>query len=188
MSSPHAPMTKYDHLGAMGRNGVEAALLAQRGFSGDPEVLEGDLGFWRFAGAVDCDWDFLTRDLGTFWTTPQTWYKRYPVILYTQPGIEAVRGILAEHRLQPEQIEHVEIRTTRTNRVQAGKEILDAMDAWTSYAYNVAAAVYDVRPRRAWQEPRCFRNPDLLRLVARIDQRPLAAEELKSVGNYWEGW
>jgi 2-methylcitrate dehydratase PrpD len=188
MSAAHAPMTKYDHLGAMARNGVEAALLARRGFTGDREVLEGDLGFWRFAGAVDCDWDFLSRDLGTFWTTPQTWYKRYPVILYTHPGIEAVRGIVAEHRLAPEQIEHVEVRTTRTNRVQAGKEIVDAMDAWTSYAYNVAAAIYDVRPRRAWQEPTTYRDGRLLGLMHKIDQRPLAADELRSSGNYWEGW
>jgi 2-methylcitrate dehydratase PrpD len=188
MSAAHAPMTKYDHLGAMARNGVEAALLAQRGFTGDREVLEGDLGFWRFAGAADCHWDFLSRDLGTFWTTPQTWYKRYPVILYTHPGIEAVRSILAEHAVTPEQIEHVEVRTTRTNRVQAGKEILDAMDAWTSYAYNVAAAVYDVRPRRAWQEPSTYRDSKLLSLMQRIDQRPLGPEELRSTGNYWEGW
>jgi 2-methylcitrate dehydratase PrpD len=188
MSAEHAPMTKYDHLGAMCRNGVEAALLARRGFTGDREVLEGDLGFWRFAGAVDCDWQFLTRDLGSFWTTPETWYKRYPVILYTTPGIDAVRSVLAEHALTPEQIDHVEVRTTRTNRVQAGKEIGDAMDAWTSYAYNVAAAVYDIRPRRAWQEPQVFQDPRLLALARKIDLRPLRPDELKSVGNYWEGW
>jgi hypothetical protein len=80
------------------------------------------------------------------------------------------------------------VRTTRTNRVQAGKEILDAMDAWTSYAYNVAAAVYDVRPRRAWQEPSTYRDSKLLSLMQRIDQRPLGPEELRSTGNYWEGW
>jgi hypothetical protein len=99
-----------------------------------------------------------------------------------------VRGILAEHELTPGGIEHVEVRTTRTNRVQAGKEILDAMDAWTSYAYNVAAAVYDVRPRRAWQEPSSYRDAKLLSLTQKIDQRPLAANELRSTGNYWEGW
>src|SRR5207249_5241280 len=35
-------------LGVMARAGIQAALLAQRGFTGDLEVLEGDLGFWRF--------------------------------------------------------------------------------------------------------------------------------------------
>lgn len=188
MSSTHAPMTKYDHLGAMARNGVEAALLAQRGFTGDRNVLEGDLGFWRFAGALGCDWEFFTRDLGSFWTVPQTWYKRYPIILYTTPGVEAVRSIIRDKGIKLDQIEHVEIRTNRTNKVQSGKEILDSMDAWTSYSYNVAAGLYDVRPRRTWQEPHTYQDPKILSLAAKVDITPLRKEDLRSVGNYWEGW
>jgi len=188
MSSVHAPMTKYDHLGAMARNGVEAALLAQRGFTGDQNVLEGELGFWRFAGALGCDWDFLTRDFGKFWTVPQTWYKRYPVILYTTPGLDLVRTIVHDNGIALDQVEHVEIRTMRTNTVQSGKEILDAMDAWTSYSYNVAAGLHDVRPRRSWQEPITYRDPKLLSLAAKIDISPLRKEDLRSVGNYWDGW
>jgi len=188
MSSAHAPMTKYDHLGAMARNGVEAALLAQRGFTGDKNVLEGDLGFWRFAGALGCDWDFLTRDFGKFWTIPQTWYKRYPVILYTTPGVDVVRTIVHDNGIDLDQIEHVEIRTMRTNKVQSGKEIRDTMDAWTSYSYNVAAGLYDVRPRRMWQEPLIYEDQKLLALAARIDVSPLRKEDLRSEGNYWDGW
>ncbi len=188
MSSAHAPMTKYDHLGAMARNGVEAALLAQRGFTGDKNVLEGNLGFWRFAGALGCNWDFFTQDLGSFWTVPQTWFKRYPIILYATPALEAVRSIIRDNGIDLDKIEHVEVRTNRSNRVQSGKEILDAMDAWTSYSYNLAAGLYDVWPRRTWQEPCTYQDPKLLALAAKIEICPLPKEDLRSVGNYWEGW
>lgn len=188
MSSPRAPMTKYDHIGLMAQNGIQAALLAQRGFTGDPEVLEGEIGFWRFAGAAGCDWDLLTRDLGSYWTIPETWYKRYPAILYAGPGIELARQLVRENGVPLEAIERLEVGTTRTNEVQLGKEVRDSMDAWTSYAYNVAVALHDVWPRRSWQEPRVYGRPDILDLARKIDVRPLEPGELSTSGNYWEGW
>ncbi len=188
MSSPHSPMTKYDHLGLMTQNGIQAALLAQRGFSGDPQVLEGEFGFWRFVGALGCDWEHLTRDLGSYWTIPETWFKVYPVILYTNPGVALTRQIVREHNISLDAIEHVEIATNRTNEVQAGKEILDAMDAWTSYPYNVAVGLFDVRPWRNWQVPETYRRSDVLDLMRKVDLRPLQAAEVSTMGNYWEGW
>jgi 2-methylcitrate dehydratase PrpD len=67
LSSRKRAMPKYDHLALMTQAGVQAALLAGRGFTGDLEVLEGEIGFWRFAGAPGCDWEALSRDLGQHW-------------------------------------------------------------------------------------------------------------------------
>lgn len=188
MSSEHAPMTKYDHLGLIAQNGIQAALLARRGFTGDREVLEGEHGFWRFAGALGYDEDFVTKDLGSTWTIPQTWFKRYPVILYTTPVLDTVRRLMSDHRLDPDSLERIEVATTRPNAVQAVTEVRDEMDAWTSTPYNVAVAAHDVRPRRAWQQPSTYRRPDLARLAGAVSVRALRGDELPSVGNYWEGW
>ena len=71
LASRNLPMTKYDHLALMTQNGIQAALLAHRGFTGDLEVLEGeDIGFWRFAGAQGCDWDAFTKYLNTAFRSP----------------------------------------------------------------------------------------------------------------------
>lgn len=187
MSSPHAPMTKYDHIGLMAQAGIQAALLAQRGFTGDPEVLEGDVGFWRFAGAQGCDWDFLTRDLGSLWTTPQTWYKRYPVILYVTPGIDVAREVVSRDSIPLDEVERIEVRALRANTVQQGKAIRDGMDAWTSYAYNVAAGLYDPRPRRSWHDPANYRRDELLSLTGKVQLAALEPGEAGE-GHYWEGW
>ncbi len=188
MTSGHAPMTKYDHLGLIAQNGIQAALLARRGFTGDLEVLEGEHGFWRFAGALGFDERFVTEGLGSTWTIPQTWFKRYPVILYTTGVLDVVRRLLRENGLAPDGIEHVAVATTRPNAVQSMTEVRDEMDAWTSTPYNVAAAAYDVRPRRAWQQPATYRRPDLARLARAVEMRTLRPDELPPVGNYWEGW
>lgn len=188
MTSDHAPMTKYDHLGLIAQNGIQAALLARRGFTGDRSVLEGEYGFWRFAGALGFDEDFVTKGLGSTWTIPETWFKRYPVILYTTPVLDTVRRVMRERGIDAAGIERIEVATTRPNAVQSVVVVRDEMDAWTSTPYNVAAAAYDVRPRRAWQQPSTYRRPELGRLARAVEVRALRPDELPVVGNYWEGW
>ncbi len=186
--SPYAPMTKYDHLGAMSRNGVEAALLAQRGFTGDLEVLEGEDGFWRFAGGSEgCDWEHLTRDLGSYWTVREMTHKPYPVNLYNQPHVAAVHQIAREHGLRPGDIDEIEIRSSRTGG-SLYKQLCGAIDAYRNQGYMLAAMLYDIRPYRSWHLPETMQRTDLRDLADRVTTKPFRDGEVTSVGNYWERW
>jgi 2-methylcitrate dehydratase PrpD len=61
------PTTKYGLYGEMAQGGVMAALLAQRGYTSHPNVLDGDAGLWRMVGSPDCKWEALTTELGQRW-------------------------------------------------------------------------------------------------------------------------
>lgn len=187
-ASADMPMTKYDHLGLMTQNGIQAALLAQRGFTGDLEVLEGDIGFWRFTGALGCDWEHLTRDLGSYWTINEVSYKPYPVGLYNGPGIHTTRRLVQENNLRPDEIEQVEVRTTRAEEGVVRREVRHSLDAWHNSAYTLTAGLFDVRPFRSWQEPRNFQRQDLLGFMDRVRFGRLRDDELGTKGNYWERW
>ena len=185
-SSVNHPMTKYDHLGLMAQAGIQAALLAHRGFTGDLDVLEGDIGFWRFAGAPGCDWETLTRDIGTSWVTREVAYKWYPTNhSVNNPTIALVQRMVREHGLQPVEIEHIEVRRGRAAEPPPDA-IRTQMEAWTVPHYTIACGVWDVRPRRSWQEPETFRRPDLTAFMQRIELVPLREGEVKTSGNYWE--
>ena len=58
-------MAKALQTGNAARNGVNAALLAQKGFTADRTILEAPMGF---ASALclegECDWEMLTKGLG----------------------------------------------------------------------------------------------------------------------------
>lgn len=187
-ASPHAAMTKYDHLGLMSQAGVQAALLAQRGFTGDLEVLEGEIGFWRFAGAQGCDWDHLVNGLGSKWTIREVSYKPYPVGLYGNPGIEVARRIVREHAIRPEEIEQVEVRTTRAAEGGGHRLLRHSLDAWLNPYYTLAAGILDIRPRRAWQEPRGYERADARALMEKVDFQRVREGEVTGTGNYWERW
>lgn len=182
------PMVKYDHLGAVTQNGIQAALLAQRGFTGDLEVLEGeDIGFWRFAGAQGCDWNALTQELGRRWVIPDVTYKHYPAVLYTNSIVYEIQRLVREHRLAPEEITGVEVRASRTEAPPLHNP-RHYLEAWHNSAYSVAAGVYDVRPLRSWEEPRNFQRPDLLAFMPKVRFATLRPGEVTTQGNYWERW
>ncbi|MDO8673955.1 MAG: MmgE/PrpD family protein, partial [Dehalococcoidia bacterium] len=58
------PMHKRAMYGAIAEAGVNAALLAANGFTGDTSVLDADRAFWTAFGVSPADWDFMVRDLG----------------------------------------------------------------------------------------------------------------------------
>jgi hypothetical protein len=47
--------------------GIEAALAARRGFTGELAILEMDRGFVSMFGGLDADVGSITRDLGHSW-------------------------------------------------------------------------------------------------------------------------
>ena len=183
------PMTKYDHLALMAQSGVQAALLAQRGFTGDLEVLEGEnTGFWRFAGGQGCDWDVLKTGLGTQWLLPQVTYKHFPAVLYTNSIIHEVRRLVAENHLVPDDIERLEVRSARVSEHANRPLPTQYLEAWGNSAYTIAAGVYDVRPLRSWEQPETFQRQDLAAFMEKISFAKLRDGEVASTGNYWERW
>ncbi len=188
LATPGRIMTKYDHLGVMTRNGIEAALLAQRGFTGDATALDGENGFWRFAGAASCDWEHMLGGLGERWTIPEVVFKPFPSAISTLSSIDLARRMAREHAIQPEAIERVIVRIPRT----MGNEVMTPVDhpenAWRSHFYGIAAALLDVRPIRAWLDPAVYQRPDVLTLMARVQLAPLTHADNVPTGKAAEGW
>jgi len=60
-------MAKYGILGWGAQGGVASALLAEMGYTGDTEVLDGDYGFWRFTGHTKWDVKPVLENLGKEW-------------------------------------------------------------------------------------------------------------------------
>ena len=103
-------MAKALQTGNAARNGVTAALLAQKGFSADQTILEAPMGF---ASALclegECDWDALTKDLGKFFYMEQLPpIKRFPTCTPAHRPIEGFLALRQQHGFTAEDIESVE--------------------------------------------------------------------------------
>ncbi|QFU02883.1 MmgE/PrpD family protein [Halomonas sp. THAF5a] len=111
-------MTKPLHVGRAAENGVTAALLASRGFTADPEALDGPWGFMAVQGGGVSE-DKLSQGFGKTWSIvePGVSIKPYPCGVLTHPTIDLMLRLVHEADAKPDDIEEV--------IVHAGSNILN---------------------------------------------------------------
>jgi 2-methylcitrate dehydratase PrpD len=103
-------MTKPLHAGEAARSGVEAAQLAQRGFTADAHILESRFGFFHtFVGAGEFDVDVVLQDFGAPYeiVSPGIGVKPYPSCRQTHRAIDAMLDLVHTHHLQPDDVSEI---------------------------------------------------------------------------------
>ena len=101
-------MTKPLHVGRAAENGVTAALLASRGFTADPAVLDGPWGFFSVMGE-GFSAEKISQGFGKELTiiNPGVSIKPYPSGILTHQSMDAMLALVMKHDLLPEQVEHI---------------------------------------------------------------------------------
>lgn len=126
--------------GFAGRNGITAALLAKRGLTGNPTILEGRSGFWdALAGKPEMEFalgkgdDFRVMAVGM---------KKFPCCYLSQRIIDGILALVRENNLKPDEIEEVEIGVNRIfTQILKYPEPKNAEEARFSLPHIVAAAI-----------------------------------------------
>jgi 2-methylcitrate dehydratase PrpD len=103
-------MTKPLHVGRAAENGVTAALLATRGFTADPDALDGPWGFFAVQGG-GVSAEKISRGFGKSWSIidPGVSIKPYPCGVLTHPTIDLMLKLVTDHNVKPNDIEAVKV-------------------------------------------------------------------------------
>jgi 2-methylcitrate dehydratase PrpD len=109
MAAQEGAMVKRLHAGRAAQAGVQAALLAQRGFTGISDVLEAGYGGFlsSFSGRPNAA--RLTEGLGAQWETTQVGFKLYPSVTSIHTALDALDTVMAQQDLQAGDIEHISV-------------------------------------------------------------------------------
>lgn len=92
--------------------GVQAALLASKGYTGPVEVFEGKEGLFEVLDKVKWDRDILTKGLGDNFLINQCGYKAFPTEALTHQPITAALEVMKESNLDPKEVKEVLVETT----------------------------------------------------------------------------
>jgi 2-methylcitrate dehydratase PrpD len=124
------------------RVGVEAALLAARGFTGRPAELFGvPGGSSRNLEHEGFSLEDLWSDLGSRWRIDELYFKPYPVCRWTHPAVEATLQLRAEHALESRDVVSVEIGTFAAATSLSTRQPVDTEEAQYSLPFVVASAL-----------------------------------------------
>jgi len=106
-------MVKPFHAGNAARNGVEAALLAQQGFTADAAIIEAPRGFCdTFFGPGTCDYGKMIDGLGKpyFLESPGLGLKLHPCSAPQFLAADAALHLKREHKINFTDVAQIEVR------------------------------------------------------------------------------
>lgn len=136
-------MTKPLHAGHAAEIGLRATLLAREGFTADPDVLEGDLGYGEvMTPSGEYTPDELTDGLGRTWNVTDLGFKPYPSGVITHAAMDAMRTLVQREGLTASNVKEVRVALD-----DAASEMLihaepdDALQAKFSIEFCLAAVL-----------------------------------------------
>ncbi|MDB5812075.1 MAG: hypothetical protein JWN94_4197 [Betaproteobacteria bacterium] len=170
MAAQEGAMAKRMHGGRAAQSGVYSALLAARGFTGIPNVLEAPYGGFLSSYTDSAQPANLTRGLNTEWRILEMGYKPYASAASTHTALYALGTIMKEHVLKPDDIQAVHLYcSTMAHRHCAWPyEPQGITSAQMSLFYTLAVMAYDGEVLTDQFELARLEEPVLLDFIKRI--------------------
>jgi 2-methylcitrate dehydratase PrpD len=145
-SYAHGGDVKRIHPGLAARDGILAALLAEKGHQGAPDVLEIPDGFFHaFAGenaaAADADIFAAGGQTNSRFAIADCYVKPHACCRHLHPGIDAVLDILTDNDLAPDDVASIDVATYRVAATHGIIGWSEMTTAQMSYRFTLAAAI-----------------------------------------------
>jgi 2-methylcitrate dehydratase PrpD len=157
--------------GWMSMTGVFGALSAQQGFRGGHGVLDGDEGFWIMAGSDRCEFDKMTDGLGTTYYIKETEFKIHPSIAWNHPPHTAIKKLVEEHDIKPDEVEKVLVKGLGAERI-ADYNPAGPVDAMFSLPYTIATTILREKLLPDMYSEEKIKHPQVQSLLKRITIQP----------------
>lgn len=161
-------MTKPLHAGLAARNGVFAALLAQRGFTADTDALGGEQGFLRaFKGPGNYTQELVCARLGKeFALSRGLAIKWFPGGWSTHRTTAGVIDLVGQHALSADEIETIEVALEAIPTLRLNPS--SGVEGKFSIAFNVALGVLKGWPEIEDYSAERMRDPGIRSLMQRV--------------------
>ena len=179
-------MTKPLHPGQAAMNGVNAALLAQLGWTAERDILEAPYGFCQlYAGAGHYDLDRIVKQLGDPYELIATGVaiKQYPCCAFTHRALDGLLALVQQHKPSVEDVVAVECFVGRpTAEVLIHARPQTGLEGKFSMQYCLAAALLDRRIGLLSFSDEKVRRPAAQQLCERVTMRVHAEAQHQPTG------
>jgi aconitate decarboxylase len=168
VSANTGTMTKSTHCGNAGRMGLEAALLAAKGFTSHPDIFEHPAGYVAVLFGEGFNLEAVTQDFGNPYrmVDPGVAIKKHPSQYGTHRGIDAALELRQTHNIDPSQIKSIHIETPIMSYVnRPGPQT--GLEGKFSFQYTVASALLDGRIGMDTFTDEKLSRPEVQALLAR---------------------
>ncbi len=165
-------MSKFAPSGWISQAEVTAVLLAEMGYTGFPNVFDGEFAFWKSFAAEGWHPEVVLRDLGAKWfLSGAVGYKKYPCCGAYHGSLDIFCAIIDKFGIDPQDIKELNIVVNLLGELSLWKNriIENQIDAQFSAAYVFAAAAHRIEIGRQWQQKETYESPKIIEFMKRIN-------------------
>jgi 2-methylcitrate dehydratase PrpD len=170
--------TKFLHSGFAAQSGVTAALLAQAGVSGPPNVFEGRFGL--FAShlqdpSVAKNFGRIADGLGTHWESRNSSFKPFPTAHVLHPYVSAILRLRHEHGVRAADVVRIECPVAEFNASIVCEPVAEKCAPATQahcrvcLQYTMAEALYAGSLGKNAYDDAMRLNPEVLALARTVE-------------------
>ena len=162
------------HAAIAARAGMMAALLAQRGLTGPPTILEGLYGTCRiFGGVTDPQiMETILESLGDNWYAVQgRIIKPFPTDGGMHTSFQAMEHMMQEHQLQSDQVEEINVGINEQYVTHVGyiHEPTDTISAQFSMAFSLGLLLVKGKiDLRDYMNPGLWKDPRIMAVAKNV--------------------
>ncbi len=162
-------MSKPLNAGKAAVNGIIAALLAKKGFSGPSQILEGEKGFIE-AESKTSSVSKILEGLGKHFEITRNIFKIHASCGHTHGAIDALLEVTRRTRIKPEEVDEILVGTYPIAVDVVGKNYTPrtASEAKFSLPYCLSIALFKGKVGLTEFSSEMIRNPDVLALAKKI--------------------
>jgi aconitate decarboxylase len=137
-------MTKSTHCGNAARAGLEAAMLAKRGFDAEPNIFDHPQGYQAIVGEYEFKRELVVKDFANPFrlSDPGIGFKKYPSHYATQYMIDAVVALKQKHSINLEEIDKIILRAPKIEYVNR-QAPATGLSGKFSFQYTAVTALVD---------------------------------------------
>src|SRR6266545_2748195 len=129
------------HAGHAAREGLQAALLAEQGVEGPPDVIEARDGFMQAFAFGRADKARIALPPAAPFGITDCYIKPYPSCRHIQPAVEALIGLINDEAISSDEVERIEVATYRIAAEHAETGWDDFASAQLSFPYLMGLAL-----------------------------------------------
>lgn len=163
-------MIKYVPVSWMAQGAVQAAEMAELGYTGNEYTLDSEYGFPHIYCREPDVWDpeKVVEELGSRWFFTEYHYKPYPVCRYLHSVLDAFAILQEKYHFSPEQIEAIDCRTAAFVANPDQYSVANQVDVQFSGPIAMALEAFGYKPGPAWQDKIALNDPRLLAFAKKV--------------------
>ena len=173
-------LTKRLGAGIVSRAGVWAALLAEKGFTGQTEVFSGPNGFYQVYFKEEEDAELVVGELGKSFQTFSVAVKPYPCCRYTHSAIDCALTLKEKEGVALDEVGKITAWVNERDLKEVGgggneeririlRNPRGVVDAQFSLPYTVAVALVNGKPRIRDFKEDALRRPEVLHVANKVE-------------------